>query len=97
MPPEIWLLPSFIPIHLGLFFSYFGDYTVWINLKLLYTYMSVDFVLIFPSLDANKYRKNFVLYSNGLYAHVLSVWETICWSSYTSYHAIAQRTPLTTL
>jgi len=57
MPPEIWLLPSFFPIHLGLFFSYFGDYTVWINLKLLYTFMFVDFVLMLSPLAAKKIQE----------------------------------------
>lgn len=36
MPPEMWLLPSFLPVHLGLLCSCVEDFPIGINLTLPY-------------------------------------------------------------
>ena len=78
MPPEFWILPSFLPVHPGWLILFSGFSMQHCDLPRILTLQL-------------KCSKNVVLLSNGLHADVLPLWEEIRWSNHTSHFATKGR------
>ena len=82
MPPEFWILPSFLPMHPGnsrvkLISGFVPN---WLNFYLKIVYVINNS----PRKKKNLCSENVVLLSNGLHANVVFVREEICWSDHAS-------------